>query len=126
MGTEEATTSLKGWNMPARVLQRWILRIMNEAEARGDHSPPDRGKQGIEMPTCQCNGQCKLQPYTCSGLTHESGWPAQMRYNWGYQPWVFESWAKYSQQTGADKRAQTVRDNILNAIRDHNATKDKP
>lgn len=63
---------------------------------------------------CTCDGKvCKYPPFTCNGLTHDSGYPAQMRYNWGYEPWVIESWAKRSKETGADKRAAIVKENIL-------------
>jgi hypothetical protein len=50
-------------------------------------------------------------------LTHDSGYPAQMRYNWGYAPWVIESWAKQSKETGADKRAAIIKQNILQHIK---------
>lgn len=67
-----------------------------------------------QMTKCTCGGKlCKQPPFTCTGLTHDSGYPAQLRYNWGYAPWVIESWAKASKAHGWDKRAAKVKQNIL-------------
>lgn len=45
----------------------------------------------------------------------DSHLPAQQRVNWGYQPWVIESWNKASEVNGWDKRAKIVKQNILRA-----------
>jgi hypothetical protein len=47
----------------------------------------------------------------------DSHLPAQQRLNWGYSSWVIESWNKASKLNGWDKRADIVRQNILQAAK---------
>jgi hypothetical protein len=70
------------------------------------------------MPLCKkCTGTCTKPPYTTTGLTHDSGYPSQLRYNWGYNPRIFDAWKKLSEENSWDKTAEKIRKNILENIK---------
>lgn len=76
--------------------------------------------------TCNCTGQCRKPPYTCSGksepdfLTPEQRQAHYDAYRRGetnfsepFEPWVIRSWAKRLDEIGGFSIADRFRKNLL-------------